>query len=144
AAKTMWQLDKRQRIMWVAWAARIGCFNVGYDHEPMFAGYVSDRESLWGAKSLLDAGAWWLPQLVTHNLLIPNDSLSVFGEECKTALASAEGLSLESGCQLQEVRQVLQNIIRVSGQARSNGGWVEIHSRWPPHPGISQVRVGAC
>ena len=48
----MWQIDNRRRIMWVASAARVGCFKVGLIHEPIFAGYVDDRERLWGAKCL--------------------------------------------------------------------------------------------
>jgi hypothetical protein len=53
----MWQLKEKQRIMWVAWAIREGCFNVGYEFEPKFAGYLSERDRLWGAKCLVDSGA---------------------------------------------------------------------------------------
>jgi hypothetical protein len=137
----MWQLNKRERIMWVAWAVREGCFMVGYDAEPMFAGYVSDRERLWGARCLRESGAWWLPQLVTHSLLVPNESLPSLAGECQTALDGVETLAAEAGCAVADVRQALENIVRVTGEAQANGGWLEIHSRWPPYPGIPQVRL---
>jgi hypothetical protein len=137
----MWELDKRQRILWVAWAVREGCFEAGHELEPMFAGYVADREKLWGNKCLMDSGAWWLPQLATHSLLISKESLAAFHVECQAALSSAEKLSEESSCAVDDVKQALQNIIRVTREAQSRGGWVEIHSRWPPYPGIPQIRL---
>jgi hypothetical protein len=135
----MWQLDTGRRIMWVASAAREGCFNVGYEHGPIFAGYVADRERLWGANHLQNCGAWWLPQLATHSLIVPTESLSAFSEECRAVLAEAERLAAESSCEVVDVRQALQNMIRVSREAQSFGAWVEIHSRFPPHPGIPQI-----
>jgi len=137
----MWKLDKNRRIMWVAWAAQEGCFNVGYEFEPMYAGYVSDRDRLWAANCLVECGAWWLPQLLTHSLVIPNESLLAFSEECQTVLTSVEKLSAESGCAVEDVMQALHNMIRISSEARANGGWVEVHSSWPPHPGIPHVRL---
>ncbi|MCE9546555.1 MAG: hypothetical protein K8T25_13695 [Planctomycetia bacterium] len=137
----MWQLDTRQRILWVAWAVHEGYFHVGSDFEPMFAGYVADRERLWGAKCLINAGVWWLPQLVKFSLLIPNESLSAFANECQTVFTIIERLSAESNCATEDVSQALQNMIRVAGEAQSNKGWVEIHSRLPPHPGIPQIRI---
>jgi hypothetical protein len=118
--------------MWVAWSQYQGHYNVGLDTEPLFAGYISDREQLWGARYLVDLGAWWLPQLVTHSLVVPNESLSSFSEECEKVLANVNRISTESKCDTEDVRLALQNFIRVSSEATKNGGWVEIRSTWPP------------
>ena len=136
----MWQLDKRQQIMWVAWASNMGCFNIGCELEPMFAGYAADRERLWGAKCLAEFEAWWLPQLASHSLLIPNDCLRTFAGECREALAILEELCFESRCAAGDVDQALRNMIRVAGEAQVRRKWVEIHSGWLPYSRVPQLR----
>lgn len=125
--------------MWVASSNCPGHYNVGVEVEPLFAGYISDREQLWGAKCLLDLGAWWLPQLVMHSLVVPNESLLAFSEECQKVLANVSDVSRASKCDAGDLRLALENFIRVSGEVAKNGGWVEIRPTWPPHPGSPVV-----
>ena len=136
----MWQLAKHKgRILWVASSQCEGHYDVGLDAEPLFAGYISEREWLWGAGCLRDFDAWWLPQLAAHSLLVPHVSLSAFSEECQRVLANVEKVALESKCDIEDVRLALQNFIRVSAEAGKNSGWLEIRSTWPPHPAIPVV-----
>jgi hypothetical protein len=44
---------------------------------------------------------------------------------------NVDKVSIQSKCDIEDVRLALQNFIRVSSDAKRNGGWVEIRSTWP-------------
>jgi hypothetical protein len=103
-----------------------------------FAGYVADRKRLWEAECLGDCRAWWLAQLASHNLVVSTEYLPAFSQECETVLEHLQRLSTESGCDPMDIRQALRNMLRSAGEALAYNGWIEVHSRFPPHKDIPQ------
>jgi hypothetical protein len=128
-------------MLWVAATAGGGWFENVHDLDAIFASYADERERLWGAACLRDLGAWWLPQLTSHSLLVANESLAEFVRECRQVLSTAEQLATEVGCEVGAVTQALRNMLGAAETAQRLGGWIEFHSRFPPHPGVRQVRI---
>ncbi len=137
----MWQPDRHRQMLWVAATAGGGWFENVHDLDAIFAGYADERGRLWGAACLRDLGAWWLPQLASYSVLVPNESLVEFVHECQRVLATVELLATEAGCEVGAVAQALHNMIGAAEAAQRLGGWIEVHSRFPPHPGVRQVRI---
>jgi hypothetical protein len=91
-----------------------------------FGGYEPDDHRLWCAEVLRAQSAWWLPQINGSRLAVPLESLAAFRQECAAALEQSEALAAESGCEVADIRQLLQNFFRAAEHAESVGGWVEV------------------